>query len=162
MAVEASQPLKISLPVSAALAQALWNEVNANTPGTTPPTQYTFVKINSTGQADLISANSDLPIGVIQNRPVVNSQGATQIGGKTAEIVVVGVTKLCAGGAVTLGGATGFIEMTTTAAILGSGIAAGAVTGGSKTILGQFLSAGASGDKLEAIVACVTPLPTGN
>lgn len=162
MTVEASQPLKITLPVSAALAQALYNEEYANTPGTTPPTQYTFVKVNSSGQADLIAAQSDIPIGVIQNRPFVPAQTSTQLGGKAAEIVVVGVTKVNIGGTVTLGGATGMIEMSTTAATIGSGIAAGAVTGGSKSVLGQFLKAGATGDRVEAIIQCVFALPTGN
>jgi hypothetical protein len=154
MSVEASQPLKVSLPVSAALAQALYNEEYASG----AVTQYTFVKVNSSGQADLVTATSDLPIGVIQNRPFVISQGATQLGGKTAEIVILGITKLAAGGTVTLGGATGFIEMTSA----GLGVAAGAVTGGSKTVLGQWLAAGATGTKIKALVSCAIPLPTGN
>ena len=109
MATEASQPLKISLPVSAALAQALYNEFTAATinngyAGT--PAQYTFVKVNALGQADLIAAAKDIAIGVIQNAPFVYSQGASQAGGAAGEIVVLGMTKVRAGGTVTLNAST--------------------------------------------------------
>lgn len=163
MALEASQPLKLSLPVSAALAQALYNEFAAATAinfyGGATAAQYTFVKLNTNGVCDVIAATSDIPIGVIQNAPFVVAQGSSQVGGAMAEIVVVGVTKLAIGGTVTLGsGATNMIEMTSA----GLGVAAAAVTGGSKTIMGQFLANGVSGDHVKALVNCTIPLPTGN
>jgi len=163
MALEASQPLKVSLPVSAALAQALYNEWNAATAanfyGGATAAQYTFVKLNTLGVADVVAATSDIPIGVIQNAPFVVAQGASQAGGAMGEIVIVGITKLAIGGTVTLGsGAVNMIEMTSA----GLGVAAAAVTGGSKSIMGQFLANGASGDHVKALVNCTIPLPTGN
>lgn len=171
MALEASQPLKLSLPVSAALAQALYNEWAAATTtnfyGGAAATQYTFVKlgaVNSFGTAtcDVIAATADIPIGVIQNAPFIVAQGTSQLGGSVAEIVVIGVTKLAIGGTVTLAqtsnGAVNMIETTSA----GLGVAAGAVTGGSKTVMGQFLANGVSGDHVKALINCTIPLPTGN
>lgn len=163
MALEASQPLKLSLPVSAALAQLLYNEwvaaTSTNFYGGATAAQYTFVKLNTLGVADVIGATSDLPIGVIQNAPFIVAQAGAQVGGAIGEIVVLGVTKLAIGGTVTLtAGAANFIEMTSG----GLGVAAAAVTGGSKTIMGQFLANGVSGDHVKALVSCAIPLPTGN
>lgn len=154
MSVEGSQPLKVSLPVSAALAQALWNEEYA----AGAATQYTFVKLKSDGTADLISGTSDLPIGVIQNRPFINAQGASQVGGVPAEIVIVGISKVVAGGAITVGGATGFLEMTSA----GLAVAAGALTGGSKSVVGAAFTTASTGDRFKALISCLLPLPTGN
>lgn len=162
MAVEASQPLKVSLPVGATLAQLLYNEwlaaTSTNFYGGAAAAQYTFVKLNSTGQVIQVASASDIPIGVIQNAPFVVQQGTSQLGGKSAEVVIIGITKLAVGGTVTLGGATGMIEMTTA----GLGVSAGAVTGGSKSVVGQFLSTGVSGDHVKALINCTVSLPTGN
>lgn len=173
MATEASQPLKISLPVSAGLAQALYNEWSASTiangyAGTTPA-QYTFVGINAAGQADLLTASGSAaysPIGVIQNAPFILSQGASQLGGGMAEIVVLGVTKVRVGSA----------GLTLASSNIGTSIEC--VTGSSGTgtvktpanwtagtaggfIVGQFLPQGSiltgvQGDIARAIVNCTT------
>lgn len=60
--------------------------------------QYKFVKINSSGQAVAIAAVTDRPIGVLQNAPT---------SGQEAEIVVVGGTKIKAGGTIDEGNVLG-------------------------------------------------------
>lgn len=60
--------------------------------------QYKFVKLNSSGQAVLCAAATDVPIGVLQNAP---------ISGQEAEVLIVGGTKIVAGAAITLPNAIG-------------------------------------------------------
>ena len=50
--------------------------------------QYKFVKLNSSGQAILVAALTDRPIGVLQNAPT---------SGQEAEVTIVGGTKLVTG-----------------------------------------------------------------
>lgn len=82
MATEASQPLKISLPASAALATAVVN-FDAGT-GVDP--QYTFVTRDSAGRVIVCASATAVPIGVLQNKPIHQDDAC--------EIVVVGVTKV--------------------------------------------------------------------
>jgi hypothetical protein len=56
--------------------------------------QFRYVKIDAAGKAAAIAAATDLPIGVLQNRPTA---------GSAAEIVVDGVTKLQADAALVPG-----------------------------------------------------------
>lgn len=56
--------------------------------------QYKFVKLLSTGKVDLITAVTDVPYGVLQNKPT---------SGKMAEILIIGITKMVAGAATTVG-----------------------------------------------------------
>ena len=171
MATEASQPLKISLPVSAALAQALYNEFQASTIANGyagVPAQYTFVKVNASGQADLIAAQTDIAIGVIQNAPFVISQGSSQAGGGVGEITVIGATKCRAGGTITLGASTpgNALVISVSSSLVGTAVqsstfvsTAGASNG--KTVVGQALTSAATGDLFKAIVNCTLPLPIG-
>lgn len=69
MAYEASQPLKISLEAAADLSSK----------------QYYFVKTDANGKAAVCAAATDLPCGILQNKPT---------SGQVAEIVVVGVSKV--------------------------------------------------------------------
>lgn len=69
MAYEASQPLKITLEAAADLSAK----------------QYYFVKVDSNGKAAVCAALTDVPVGVLQNKPT---------SGQAAEIVVVGVSKV--------------------------------------------------------------------
>lgn len=55
--------------------------------------QYTFVKLNTSGEVVAVTAITDIPIGVLQNLPKA---------GATAEVVMVGGTKLKASAAITL------------------------------------------------------------
>jgi hypothetical protein len=48
--------------------------------------QYKFVKLNSSGQIAAIAAATDIPVGVLQNKPAA--------AGDVGEVMVLGVTKL--------------------------------------------------------------------
>ena len=60
--------------------------------------QYKYVKVDAAGKAAAIAAATDLPIGVLQNKPLA---------GAAAEIMVDGVTKLQADAALTPGALIG-------------------------------------------------------
>jgi len=60
--------------------------------------QYTFVKLNSSGQVVACAAVTDTPLGILQNKPT---------SGQTAEVGVHGVSKLVASAAVTPGALIG-------------------------------------------------------
>ena len=57
-------------------------------------TQYTFVKLTSTGTVIPCAATTDRPIGVVQDAP---------LSGDTATVCVIGITKLVTGAAATTG-----------------------------------------------------------
>lgn len=48
--------------------------------------QFKFVKLNSSGQIAAIAAATDIPVGVLQNKPAAV--------GAAGEVMVIGVTKL--------------------------------------------------------------------
>ncbi len=108
--------------------------------------QYKFVKLNSSGQVAIVAAVTDVPIGVLQNKPT---------SGKIATVRVEGVSKVVAGGTITAGGITGRIRSAdgtaTAAQVLG--------TGPTDIILGQVLKSAASGDVVQATVQCLVPNP---
>jgi hypothetical protein len=170
MATEASQPLKISLPVSAALAQALYNEWNAATisnPYAGTPAQYTFVIVNAAGNLDLMANNTDVPIGVIQNAPFIVSQGASQVGGGVGEVVVMGVSKVrvaAAGVALAATVPGNSLICSVSAGYVGcvqvSGAFVSSATPGA-SVVGQALQAGNALDMVKALVNCGSPLPIG-
>lgn len=87
MATEAQQPLKLSLPASAALGAAVVAQnaaaVDVNTVGSLA--QYLFVKRDTAGRAIVCTSASDVPVGVLQNKPTAIDQ--------MCEIVVIGITK---------------------------------------------------------------------
>jgi hypothetical protein len=159
MAYEAQQPLKITLPASAALAQASYNEAFVPDSGAC---QYTFVEINSSGEADLLSSATAAVIGVLQNQPYVRSQAGSQAGGVACEITIIGVTKLVSSGTINPGA---YVAPTSTgqavsAALVGYG--SGYVEGTKKAVglmtpIGG--TAAASGDVSTAVVNCLNPLP---
>ena len=125
MAYEASQPLKLSLEAGADLSAL----------------QYYFVKLNSSGKAVAVAAVTDIPIGVLQNKPTSGNQ---------AEIVVIGVSKVSADAAVTAGAQLG-------AAADGQAVSYVAGTDTTKCLVGQAItSAGAAGVIFTAIVNCVS------
>lgn len=72
MAYEASQPLKVTLVAGADLSEK----------------QYHFVTLKLDGTVEACDAETEVPIGVLQNNPV---------SGAECEIVIIGVTKLIAG-----------------------------------------------------------------
>lgn len=82
MAVQSVQPLKISLVAGADLSAK----------------QYYFVKLNASGQAVVCSGATDVPIGVLQNKPT---------SGKVAEVTVIGYTKISSNAALSAGNLIG-------------------------------------------------------
>jgi hypothetical protein len=100
--------------------------------------QYTFVKLNSSGQAIACAAATDLPIGILQNAPT---------SGQEAEVLVSGGSKLVLGGTVA---AAGIVSNSST----GTGVAIVHGTDTTKYALGQALTGGASGEIVTVVVAC--------
>lgn len=102
--------------------------------------QYKFVKLNSSGQAVVCAAITDRPIGILQNAPT---------SGQEAEVLVVGGSKLKAGGSITEGAMLGI-----TSAGLGKAIVAGTDT--TQYTLGTALTEGASGEIITVVIATPT------
>lgn len=69
MAYQSAQPVKITLEAAADLSAK----------------QFHFVKLDANGKAAICAAATDVPIGVLQNKPT---------SGQAATIVVVGVSKV--------------------------------------------------------------------
>jgi len=106
--------------------------------------QYTFVKLNSSGQVVAATAIGDVVLGVLQNAPT---------SGKTAEVCVHGVTKVKASAAITLPSLIG-----TTTGAKSVGVTA-VNTGATKSVLGQAITAaGAANDIHTVFISCVAPL----
>ena len=102
--------------------------------------QYTFVKLDSSGQAVAAAAATDIPIGVLQNAPT---------SGQEAEVLIVGGTKLVAGATIAIGNTLG-----TTSAGAASVLT---VTDTTKFVLGSAISGGASADVITAVINCANP-----
>jgi hypothetical protein len=103
--------------------------------------QYTFVKLNSSGQAIAAAAATDVPVGVLQNAPT---------SGQEAEVLIVGGTKIVAGAAITLPNNIG-------TGATGKAVAL-ATTDTTKYVVGQLITASAAdGNIVTAVVNCVNP-----
>lgn len=106
-------------------------------------TKRWYFMIYSTGQVTTATAVTDACAGVLQNKP--DAQG------KAAELVVVGETKVVAGGSITVGDL-----ITTTAAGKAATITPGSDT--TKYILGRALeTATTDGQVIRAFVNCANP-----
>jgi hypothetical protein len=104
--------------------------------------QYTFVKLNSSGEAVAAAAATDVPIGVLQNAPT---------SGQEAEVLIVGGTKIVAGAAISEGALVGTSST-------GKAVALVAGTDTTKYVVGTLLTeSGASGDIVTAVVNCANP-----
>jgi len=126
MAYEASQPLKLTLKASVDMSAK----------------QYTFVYVNSSGTASLCTQATDIPIGVLQNKPYTNG---------SAEIVVTGVTKVYADEALDEGNLIG-TSTDGQAAVRAAG------TDTTSYIVGQVIyPAGAAGRVATAVINCASP-----
>jgi hypothetical protein len=102
--------------------------------------QYHFVKIdNGTGKAVAVSAATDRPIGVLQNNPT---------SGQEAEVLIVGGTKLKAGGSASAGQAL-FASASATGVTLAFG-----TTGSAAYSVGTFITSATSGAIATAVVDC--------
>jgi hypothetical protein len=100
--------------------------------------QYNFVKLDSTGKAAAVTATTDRPIGILQNAPTL---------GQEAEVLVVGGSKLVAGGAITEGAVIG-----TSAAGKGSALTIGGSSGTAFYILGTSLEEVSAANSVTTVV----------
>ena len=104
--------------------------------------QYTFVKLNSSGNVVAAAAATDIPIGVLQNAPT---------SGAEAEVLVVGGTKIVAGAAIGEGALVG-----TSSA--GKAVALVAGTDTTKYVVGTLLTeSAADGNIVTAVINCANP-----
>jgi hypothetical protein len=104
--------------------------------------QYTFVKVNSSGEAIAAAAATDIPIGVLQNAPT---------SGQEAEVLIVGGTKIVAGAAIADGAQIG-----TTSAGKAAALVAGTDT--TKYVVGTLLTeSAADGNIVTAVINCANP-----
>ncbi len=104
--------------------------------------QYTFVKLNSSGEAIAAAAATDIVIGVLQNAPT---------SGQEAEVLVIGGTKIVAGAAIAEGAQIG-----TSSA--GKAVALTAGTDTTKYVAGTLLTeSAADGNIVTAVVNCANP-----
>lgn len=100
--------------------------------------QYNFVKLDSTGKAAAVTATTDRPIGILQNAPTL---------GQEAEVLVVGGSKLVAGGAIGEGAVIG-----TSAAGKGSALTIGGTSGTAFYILGTSLDEVSAANSVSTVV----------
>lgn len=104
--------------------------------------QYTFVKLNSSGQVAAVSGATDIPIGVLQNAPTA---------GQEAEVLVVGGTKIKAGAAIGEG-----VQVGTSSA--GKAVALTVGTDTTKYIAGTLITeSAADGNIVTAVINCANP-----
>lgn len=103
--------------------------------------QYYFMKLDSNGRVTVCTGVTDIPVGVLQNKPDAL--------GKAAEVVMIGVTKVSADGAITLPSLIG-----TSADGQADAIAAGTDT--TVYVAGQALqAASAAGNIITAAINCL-------
>jgi hypothetical protein len=104
--------------------------------------QYTFVKLDSSGQAVAAAAATDIPVGVLQNAPT---------SGQEAEVLIVGGTKIVAGAAISEGAQIG-------TGSTGKAVALVAGTDTTKYVVGTLLTeSAADANIVTAVINCATP-----
>jgi hypothetical protein len=102
--------------------------------------QYHFVKIdNGTGQAVAVDGATDRPVGVLQNNPT---------SGQEAEVLIVGGTKVVAGGTASAGQPL-FASASANAVTLAFGS-----TGSAAYAVGTFVTAGTASATVTAVIDC--------
>lgn len=102
--------------------------------------QYHFVKIdNGTGNAVLVNGATDRPVGVLQNNPIA---------GQEAEVLIVGGTKVVAGGTASAGQPL-FASASGNAVTLTFG-----TTGSAAYAVGTFVTAGSASAVTTAVIDC--------
>ena len=107
--------------------------------------QYNFVKLDSSGNAAAITGLTDTAIGVLQNDPT---------SGQEAEVLVIGGSKLVAGGAIGDGAFVGTSATGKGSALTPSGTAGASVP----RFFGVALTeASAANDLFTVLVNCATP-----
>lgn len=105
--------------------------------------QFTFVKLNSSGQVVAVSATSDRAIGILQNTP-----GSLVV----ADVMANGISKLVGGGSLAAG-----VPVCTDAAGKGSTFAYGS-TGTAVYALGQVLEGNTAANGMVTVAFdCLNP-----
>lgn len=105
--------------------------------------QFYFMKLDSNGRVTTCTGVTDIPVGVLQNKPDAL--------GKAAEVMMLGVSKVSADGAITLPSLIG-----TSADGQADAIAAGTDT--TVYVAGQALeAASAAGNIVTAVINCLAP-----
>jgi len=105
--------------------------------------QYKFVKINTDGQAEVCSAVTDQPIGILQDKPAAK--------GRVAQIMVDGISKLSSDAALTLGQKVG-------TSVDGQGAAYAHGTDTTKYIVGTVIKASGAANGLATVLfSCKAP-----
>ena len=103
--------------------------------------QFHFVKLNSSGQAVICAAITDIPVGILQNKPT---------SGQEAEIMVNGISKLVADGTIDEGNLIGTSND-------GQGDAIVAGSDGTVYTVGQALEAAAAGEIFAVLFNTANP-----
>lgn len=102
--------------------------------------QFSFVKFTADNTVDVCSAVTDKPCGVLQNKPTA---------GQAADVMVIGVSKVLAGGTIAAGDAVG-TDAT------GKAIKETPGTDTTHFTAGQAEVAAASGDTMAALIDCAS------
>jgi hypothetical protein len=106
--------------------------------------QFKFVKLNANRQVILCAAATDVPIGVLQNKPDAS--------GKAAEVMMTGISKVNSDAALTAGNLIG-------TASDGQADAKIAGTDTTEYIVGQVIQgSGAAAEMAEASINCLNPV----
>lgn len=105
--------------------------------------QYHFVELDSNGRVAACNAATDLPIGVLQNKPSVL--------GMAAEVMITGITKVVADAALSIGNLIGTsADGQADAKTVGTDI--------TEYVVGRMLSAtGAAAEIGTATINCLNP-----
>jgi len=102
--------------------------------------QYKWVKMATGSKVDICSAITDVPIGILQNKPTAN---------QAASVRLLGVSKLKAGGTIGVGSMLG-----TDASALGKALVVGDTT---QYVVGQSTTAAVVNDIVQVAVNCLNP-----
>lgn len=105
--------------------------------------QYHFVEITAANTVNACNAATDIPIGVLQNKP--------DAAGKPAEVMMLGISKVVADGTLTAGALLG-------TSADGQGDAKTAGTDTTEYICGRcIVAASGAGEIVECAVNCLSP-----
>lgn len=105
--------------------------------------QHKFVKLDTSGQAAAIAAATDIPVGVLQNKP--------DAAGKAAEVMIFGVSKVQGDADLAKGNQVG-------TSADGQAVALTAGTDTTKYIVGQVIEDNsAAGGLATVLINCATP-----
>lgn len=104
--------------------------------------QYCFVKLTANNTVDVCSATTDVPIGVLQNKPT---------SGQNAAVTIDGITKIVAAATI----AAGALIATDASGHAASGVAG---TDTTKYLVGQVIDASNGANSLlTAAISCFAP-----